>query len=206
MRLQHDCAYNTRREDKIGKRSSTRGNMTILSNSWAQHLTNLAGIDKANSNMTAFTHALLPTATLDQRINNLTKEIDATVLFAGPNNMIFRSHSWAKFGGTQSRPNLSIACLAGTGPRAIPVIVYHTCTIASATITTPLVKRDQHLHHYLGTTKHGQKSISKDRRHNGINHCNQRNDGQHNNKHRSQCNDQHISDNHKTSGRQKLHE
>jgi hypothetical protein len=50
---------------------------------------NLANIYEANSNMTAFTHALAPTITLDQRINALTEEIDAAVLLAGPNNTIF---------------------------------------------------------------------------------------------------------------------
>jgi hypothetical protein len=44
----------------------------------------------------------------------------------------------AKFGGTQSRLNLLIACWVGIGPRAIPVIVDHTHAIASTTITTPL--------------------------------------------------------------------
>jgi hypothetical protein len=63
--------------------------MTILSNSWAQHLKNLAGIKEGNSNMMAFTHAITPTMTLDQRINALTKEIDAAVLLAKPNNTIF---------------------------------------------------------------------------------------------------------------------
>ena len=62
--------------------------MTILSNSWAQHLKNLAGIDEANSNMMVFTNALTPTTTLNQRINALTREINTAVLLAGPNNTI----------------------------------------------------------------------------------------------------------------------
>ena len=111
--------------------------MTILLNSWAQHLKNLTGIDEANLNMKVFTHALAPTMILNQRINALTEEINAAVLLAGPNNTILRTHSWAKFGGTQSRSTLSIACLVGTGPQAFPVIVNHTHAIASAMITTP---------------------------------------------------------------------
>jgi hypothetical protein len=39
--------------------------MTILSNSWLQHLMDLAGINEAKSNMTVFTIALLPTRTLN---------------------------------------------------------------------------------------------------------------------------------------------
>jgi hypothetical protein len=39
--------------------------MTILLNSWAQDLKNLAGINEANSNMTVFTNALALTTTLD---------------------------------------------------------------------------------------------------------------------------------------------
>jgi hypothetical protein len=115
--------------------------MTILSNSWAQQLKNLAGINKANLNMKAFTHALAPTTTLDHRINALTKEIDAVILLAGPNHMILQTHSWAKFGGTQLQLTLSIFCLVGMGSWAFPVIINHTHAIASATITTPLGRK-----------------------------------------------------------------
>jgi hypothetical protein len=89
--------------------------MTILSNSWAEHLKKLAGIDKANTNMNAFTHTLAPSTTLDQRINALTKEIDAAVLIARLNNKILHTHNWAKFGGMQLQPNLLITYLIGTG-------------------------------------------------------------------------------------------
>jgi hypothetical protein len=45
--------------------------MAILSNSWAQHLKNLASINVANRNMKALTDALTPAITLAQRINAL---------------------------------------------------------------------------------------------------------------------------------------
>jgi hypothetical protein len=92
--------------------------MTILSNSWAQHLNSLAGKDEANKNMTTFTEALAPFMTTSKQLNSLVEEVNAAVLFVGPNNSIHRTHSWAKFGGTQSRPITSIVCLIGTGPRA----------------------------------------------------------------------------------------
>jgi hypothetical protein len=108
--------HGTTRNDKIATQSSMNNekrhqdcntikhnrDMTILSNSWAQHLKNLTGIDEANTNMKAFTHALTPSMTLDQRINALTKEINAAILIAGQNNTILRTHSWAKFGGMRS--------------------------------------------------------------------------------------------------------
>jgi hypothetical protein len=74
--------------------------MTILSNSWAQHLNSLAGNDEANKNMMAFTEALALFRTTSKQLNSLVEEIDAAVLLVGPNNSIQRTHSWAKFGGT----------------------------------------------------------------------------------------------------------
>jgi hypothetical protein len=75
--------------------------MTILSNSWAQHLNSLARNNKANKNMTAFTEALTPSTTISKQLNVLVEEVNAAVLLVGPNNSIQRTHSWAKFGGTQ---------------------------------------------------------------------------------------------------------
>jgi hypothetical protein len=111
--------------------------MTILSNSWAQHLNSLAGNDEANKNMTAFTEALTPSTTTSKQLNLLAEEVDAAVLIVGPNNSIQRTHSWAKFGGTQSRPNISIVCLIGTGPRMHAVSVDHKQAAALTTTSIP---------------------------------------------------------------------
>ncbi len=58
--------------------------MTILSNSWAQHLKNLAGNNNANKNMKAFTDALAPSTTISKRLNALVEEVATAVLFVGP--------------------------------------------------------------------------------------------------------------------------
>jgi hypothetical protein len=100
--------------------------MSILSNSWAQHLKSLAGNDGANKNMMAFTEALAAYKTTSKRIDALIKEVEAAVLLVGPKNLVQQTHSWTKFGGTRSHPNFSIACLIGAGPRANAVTIYHT--------------------------------------------------------------------------------
>ncbi len=73
--------------------------MTILSNSWAQHLKSLARNDKANKNMMAFMEALTPSRTISKQINALVEEVDAAVLLVGPNNLIQRTHSWPSLAG-----------------------------------------------------------------------------------------------------------
>jgi hypothetical protein len=115
-------------------RALTRTKMSILSDSWAQHLKSLAGNDKANKNMTAFTEALAPSMTITEQLNALVEDVNAAVLLVGPNNSIQRTHSWTKFGGTQSRPNISIVCLIGTGPRAHAVTVNHKQAVATAVL------------------------------------------------------------------------
>jgi hypothetical protein len=58
--------------------------MTILSNSWAQHLKYLSRNNDANKNMKAFTDALAPSTTTSKRLNALVEEVDAAVLLVGP--------------------------------------------------------------------------------------------------------------------------
>ena len=77
--------------------------MAILSNSWAQHLKSQAGNEEANKNMKAFSEAFAPATTVAERVAALVKEIDAAALLAGPDGTVLRTHSWTKFGGTQSR-------------------------------------------------------------------------------------------------------
>jgi hypothetical protein len=112
--------------------------MTILSNSWAQHLKNLAGNNDANKNMKAFTDALAPSRTISKRLNALVKEVDAAVLLMGSTNSIQQTHSWAKFGRMQSRPDFSIICPIGMGPQANAVTVDHNQAVAAATVAIPL--------------------------------------------------------------------
>jgi hypothetical protein len=71
--------------------------MAILSNSWAQELKSLAGNNKANKNMKAFSEALAPTTTVAEPTATLVKEINAAVLLAGPDSTVLRTQSWAKF-------------------------------------------------------------------------------------------------------------
>jgi hypothetical protein len=97
--------------------------MAILSNSWTQHLKSRAGNDEANKNMKAFSEEFAPATTVAERVAALVEEIDAAVLLAGPDGTVLRTHSWAKFGGTQLRASAAVACLVGTGPRANIVIV-----------------------------------------------------------------------------------
>jgi hypothetical protein len=56
----------------------------------------------------------------------------------GPKNSIQQTHSWAKFGRTQSRPDFSIICLIRTGPQANAVTVDHNQAVVAATIAIPL--------------------------------------------------------------------
>jgi hypothetical protein len=111
--------------------------MTILSNSWTQHLKSLTGINGANKNIKIFTNALAPSKTTTEQLNALVEEFDATILLVGPKNSVQRTHSWAKFGGKQSWPNISIACLIRTGPRASAVAINHNQAVASMTISSP---------------------------------------------------------------------
>jgi hypothetical protein len=67
--------------------------MTILSNSWAQHLKSLAGNDKANKNIKAFTVALAPSKTTTKQLNALVQEVDAAILLMGLKNLDHRTHS-----------------------------------------------------------------------------------------------------------------
>jgi hypothetical protein len=99
--------------------------MTILSNSWAQHLKSLTGKDKANKNIKAFTNAFALSKTTTKQLNELVEEVNAAILLMGPKNSVQRTHSWAKFGKKQSRPNISIAYLIKTGPRANAVTIDH---------------------------------------------------------------------------------
>jgi hypothetical protein len=112
--------------------------MTILSNSWVQHFKNLAKYIDANKNMKAFMDAFALSTTISNRLNALVKEVDAAVLLVGPKNSIQQTHSWAKFGGMQSRPDFSIICLIRTGPRANAVTVDHNKAVAAATIAISL--------------------------------------------------------------------
>ncbi len=114
-----------------------KNEMSILSNSWAQHLRDLASNDEGNKNMEAFTRALEPHKTYDQKINALTKEINAVVLIVGPYNTIVQSHSWTKFGGTRSQQNTTISCLIGTGAQAIAVTIDHNHAIKGAQTKLP---------------------------------------------------------------------
>ena len=77
--------------------------MAILSNSWTQHLKSQAGSEEANKNMKAFSEAFAPTTTVAERVAVLVEEINAAALLAGPDGTVLRTHSWTKFGGTQSR-------------------------------------------------------------------------------------------------------
>ena len=108
--------------------------MAILSNSWAEHLKNIAGNDDANKNMKAYTDALPSSKTRSEMIDALVEEVDTGILLVGPKNSILRTHSWKKFGGTRSRPVYSVGCLIGSGPTGQGVEV----DIASATSTSTI--------------------------------------------------------------------
>jgi hypothetical protein len=113
-------------------------NMTNLSNSWAQHFKNLAGNDDANKNMKAFTDAYAPSRTISKRLNDLIEGVHAAVLLMGPKNSIQQTHSWAKFGGMQSRPDFSTTCLIRMGPKANAVTADHNQAVVAATVAIPL--------------------------------------------------------------------
>jgi hypothetical protein len=111
--------------------------MTILSNSWAQHLKSLAGNNEANKNIKAFTNTLAPSKTTNKLLNALVEEVDTAILLVGPKNSVQRTHSWAKFGEKKSRLDISIACLIGTGPRANAVTIDYNQAVALTTISIP---------------------------------------------------------------------
>ncbi len=109
--------------------------MAIHSNGWAQHFRSIVGNNDANKNMKAFTDTFAPATTLAKRVNALVEEVDAAVLLVGPGSRILQMHSWAKFGGTHSRPNFIMGSLIGMGPRASAVVINHGAAIASLTVT-----------------------------------------------------------------------
>ncbi len=111
--------------------------MAILSNGWAQRFRSIVGNNDANKNMKAFTDAFAPATTLAERVNALVKEVDAAVLLVGLGSTVLQTHSWAKFGGTRSRPNFIVGSLIRTGPRASVIIINHGAAIASSTVTIP---------------------------------------------------------------------
>jgi len=57
--------------------------MAILSNSWAEHLKNIAGNDDANKNMKAYTDALPSSKTRSEMIDALVEEVDTGILLVG---------------------------------------------------------------------------------------------------------------------------
>jgi hypothetical protein len=132
-------------EDKRRPRDNnnikTTSTMTILSNSWAQHLASAAGTNDANKNMRAFTAALTPHKFANEWREALIEEIDAAVLLVGPKNLVQQTHSWTKFGGTRSRPQISIACLISAGPRATVISLNHTIGIRMQTVHIPTTRR-----------------------------------------------------------------
>ncbi len=87
--------------------------------------------------MKAFIEAFAPATMLAERVNALVKEVDAAMLLVGPNGMVLQMHSWMKFGGMPSRPNVIVGSLIGTGPRSIAVIINHGAAVASTTVTIP---------------------------------------------------------------------
>jgi hypothetical protein len=89
--------------------------MAILSNSWAEHLKNLAGSNDTNKNMKAITDALAPLKLIPSQIDILVEDINAGNPPVGPQNSILRTYIWKRFGGTRSRPYYDIFCLIGTG-------------------------------------------------------------------------------------------
>jgi hypothetical protein len=126
----------TRRTRRLARRFSTNdAKMAILSNGWAQHFRSIVGNNDANKSMKAFTNAFAPATTLAERVNALIEEVDAAVLLVGPGGTVLRTHSWAKFGRTRSRPNFIVGSLIGTGPRASVVVIDHGAVIASSTVT-----------------------------------------------------------------------
>ncbi len=102
-----------------------------------QYLKSLAGNDEANKNMKAFSNAFAPATTVAEQVAALVEEIDAAVLLAGPDGTVLRTHSWAKFGGTQSRASATVACLIGTGPRANVVIVDCSRAVVATIVSIP---------------------------------------------------------------------
>jgi hypothetical protein len=122
------------RQRSINIKSKT---MAILSNSWAQHLAGIAGNNDAKKNMSTFTEALALSKTTTKQQNTLVEEVDAAVFLVEPKNMVQRTHSLTKFGGMQSRPKITIACLVGSGPRAMPVTINENQAVALQTIAIP---------------------------------------------------------------------
>jgi hypothetical protein len=115
--------------------------MAIFSNGWAQHFKSVAGNDEANKNMKAFTEAFTPATMLAERVSALVEEVDKAMLLVGPNDTVLQTHSWKKFGGTRSHPNVIVGSLIRTGPRAITVIINHGVVVASMTVTIPAANK-----------------------------------------------------------------
>jgi hypothetical protein len=87
--------------------------------------------------MMAFTEALTPSTTISKQLNVLLEDVNTAVFLVGSNNSIQRTHSWAKFGKMQARPNISIVCLIGMGSRVHVVTVDHKQAVALMTTSIP---------------------------------------------------------------------
>ena len=112
--------------------------MAILSNSWAEHLKNIAGSEDANKNMKAYTNALPSSKSLLEMVDALVEDVDAGILLVGPKNSILRTHSWKKIGGTRTRSDYRVWCMIGSGPTGQGVEVDITFVTSASPVSIAL--------------------------------------------------------------------
>jgi hypothetical protein len=79
-----------------------------LTNSWTNHFIAIGNSNEANKNMAFFSDVMKSDQTKSEKIINLIDEDDTVTLVLGKVGQIKILHSFKKFGGTRTRPNLKV--------------------------------------------------------------------------------------------------
>ena len=85
----------------------------MTSRSWENHLTNLHTNGDGNKNLMSYSNALSSGLTEEEKIRNLTENVNDVVAGVDAENKIMLFHSCANLGGTRARAAHKIVALVG---------------------------------------------------------------------------------------------
>lgn len=108
-----------------------------LHNSWQTHLNAVNACDTANRNFGAFVNALGDDKPSNDKINALTEDPDSIVVVADNHRRVKFVHSCKKFGGTRTKPTITVGGLIGSGPRASPIVIDTDAATAATEVKIP---------------------------------------------------------------------
>ena len=112
-----------------------------LHNSWKSHLNAVNACDTANRNFDAFVKALGNEKSSNDKINALTEDPDSIVVVADNRRRIKFVHSCKKFGGTRTKPTITVGGLIGSGPRASPIVIDVDVATTTTEVKIPPTER-----------------------------------------------------------------